>query len=394
MKSSLSFLFILLLLNVNGQGALKQAQSLIEAGKYLSAFEVLNTADPEHQSEAILIKQSNLILDYYAHTDQFQRFALKDLAENESLAELRKSAQDFEYLDLRIDSLLFKKLEQTPEALKLHLALGRYYFELYQTFGKESYMPESMVLARMEMHFALAYKRGVKDEYSTYALGLKKLLDRAPVDAIPFLEDHLKFAPAHADAHYNLAYAYDQAQRKMKSIEHARMAIEFYEEPSLKADAARMVALSYAQLNDTLRSLEFFRLADQIEPDNYYTLKYLLQTEILVDTVAFQISRARFFRLGPDKNSIYQDLYRLHLGQNKEAELLAYYGEELANYESDTLVMANLYLHRAILWKDLNDIPASLEEVKLAEAAYKKVYPPNHKVFTFIRSYFKPLPKN
>lgn len=394
MKASLSILFILVLYQVSGQAVLSKAQALIEARKYLSAFELLQAADPQHQSEAILQKQAHLILDYYSHTEQFQKFALKDLEEAEDLAELRQSDQSFDYLNLRIDSVLFKKLEQNPEALNLHLALGRYYFELYKTFGKEGYMPESMVLARMEMHFGLAYKRGAKDEHSTYALGMKKLLDRSPSEAIPFLEDHLKFAPGHAEAHYNLAFAYDQVHRKLKSIEHARQALEFYEEASLKADAARMVALTYAQINDTLRSLEFFRMADQIEPDNYYTLKYLLQTEILVDSAAFKISRARFFRLGPDKSSIYQDLYRIHLGQNKEAELLAYYGEELVNYETDTLVSANLHLYRAVLLKDLKDIPGSLAEVKLAEAGFKAVYPPNHKVFTFIESYFKTEPKN
>jgi tetratricopeptide (TPR) repeat protein len=389
MKAGLFSIFMLLGLAVLGQSSLKQAQSLIDAQKYRSAFAVLEAADPAHQSAPILIKQCEILLDYYIVSDKHLQFSLKDLEPEEHLEELRTEAPDLPKVKFRIDSLLYFRLEEEPDNLELHLALGRYFLEVYQKFKGESFYPEQMLLTRMEMHCALAYKRGAKDRYSTYALGMKKLLDKEPLAAIPFFEDHISLNPRNAEVYFNLALAYQIQNRRLKSIESALNAMEFYEDPALKAEAARMIAVSYAHLNDTIRSLEFLELADQIEPGNYFTLKYILQTQALVDTVAFADTRKRFFQLGPAKNKIYQDLYRMHLNHGWEANLVQFYESELLNFSTDTLVRAQLNLHRAILYKDLKNQEACNAAVAEAVSDFKLVYPPNHDIFRFIGSYFR-----
>lgn len=389
MKGTLLSICAVLSLNIFGQTALQKADKLIASGNYLSAFKVLEATDPAHESAPILIKRSNLLLDYYIASDKHLRFALKDLAEGENLDTLREEGAACAMIDFRIDSLIYQRLEKEPDNFPLHLCLGRYFFEVYQKFAGEAFYPEQMLLTRMEMHCALAYKNGYKDAYSSYALGQKKLLDKEPLQAIPFFEDYLSFNPLNAEVHFNLALAYKLQGRRMKSIQSAIKAMEIYHDPQLKAETARMIAIGYAELKDTNRSLEFLRLADQIEPSNYYTLKYLLQTEILVDSLAFADTRQRFFRMAPKKNRVYQDLYQLHLNYNWEEALLQFYQSEMDYFAQDTLVRANLNLHSAILYKDLKEVEKCNAAVAKAVTDFKLIYSPNHDIFRFIGSYFR-----
>jgi len=312
---------------------------------------------------------------------------------DDDLTALRADSSKRSMIPFNPDSLLFQALLEEPDNYDLHLALGHYYFEVFQHFGGKANYPESVLLGKMEMHLGLAYKQGHKNANSTLALGLKKLKDYQTRDAIPLLEEAVAFQPDLAIAYYNLAHAYALIGKRGKAIQRARLALEHYPEITLKVDAARLVADLYLQVENPAKALEFYRLADQMEPDNYQSLKMILHLERRLDTLGFLETRRRIYNLNPQKPRVYQDLYQWHGNWGALEELNDFLAEQIQADGEDTIARAYAHLFRAVIFKDLKNEESSAEEIKLAETGFQQVYPPSHEVFVFIRSFFKQEPK-
>ncbi len=376
--------------NALGQSALKKAESLIEKRQYLSAFETLEKADPKNQNADILYLKTEIVLKYFARSKNHQIFALHDLAENEDLLELRTQNEGTYSMQIfQADSLIKNLLKDEPDNFKLHYILGRYYQEVYMKYGESPNMPETVLLKHMEMHFGIAYKNGIKKPMAAYGIGFYHLMQDDFSSAIPYLKDCTKLDPDYVPAHYNLAYAYLQLNRRSESIQSAKKAFALYEDQTLKADAARMIALSYAELDSLEQALVYYRHSDTLNPQNFYTLKTLMQLEIVLDSLSYPSTRLRFYELAPDKPSIYQELMNVHAANGMEQELLSFYQEQLREGPKDSLQFANLNLFSAVLQKVLKqeeDWPISLAR---ARKSFKEIYPADHQVFVFMQSYFK-----
>lgn len=376
--------------NALGQSALKKAESLIEKRQYLSAFETLEKADPKNQNADILYLKTEIVLKYFARSINHQIFALHDLAENEDLLELRTQNEGTYSMQIfQADSLIKNLLKDEPDNFKLHYILGRYYQEVYMKYGESPNMPETVLLKHMEMHFGIAYKNGIKKPMAAYGIGFYHLMQDDFSSAIPYLKDCTKLDPDYVPAHYNLAYAYLQLNRRSESIQSAKKAFALYEDQTLKADAARMIALSYAELDSLEQALVYYRHSDTLNPQNFYTLKTLMQLEIVLDSLSYPSTRLRFYELAPDKPSIYQELMNVHAANGMEQELLSFYQEQLREGPKDSLQFANLNLFSAVLQKVLKqeeDWPISLAR---ARKSFKEIYPADHQVFVFMQSYFK-----
>ena len=376
--------------NALGQSALKKAESLIEKRQYLSAFETLEKADPKNQNADILYLKTEIVLKYFARSKNHQIFALHDLAENEDLLELRTQNEGTYSMQIfQADSLIKNLLKDEPDNFKLHYILGRYYQEVYMKYGESPNMPETVLLKHMEMHFGIAYKNGIKKPMAAYGIGFYHLMQDDFSSAIPYLKDCTKLDPDYVPAHYNLAYAYLQLNRRSESIQSAKKAFALYEDQTLKADAARMIALSYAELDSLEQALVYYRHSDTLNPQNFYTLKTLMQLEIVLDSLSSPSTRLRFYELAPDKPSIYQELMNVHAANGMEQELLSFYQEQLREGPKDSLQFANLNLFSAVLQKVLKqeeDWPISLAR---ARKSFKEIYPADHQVFVFMQSYFK-----
>ncbi len=376
--------------NALGQSALKKAESLIEKRQYLSAFETLEKADPKNQNADILYLKTEIVLKYFARSINHQIFALHDLAENEDLLELRTQNEGTYSMQIfQADSLIKNLLKDEPDNFKLHYILGRYYQEVYMKYGESPNMPETVLLKHMEMHFGIAYKNGIKKPMAAYGIGFYHLMQDDFSSAIPYLKDCTKLDPNYVPAHYNLAYAYLQLNRRSESIQSAKKAFALYEDQTLKADAARMIALSYAELDSLEQALVYYRHSDTLNPQNFYTLKTLMQLEIVLDSLSYPSTRLRFYELAPDKPSIYQELMNVHAANGMEQELLSFYQEQLREGPKDSLQFANLNLFSAVLQKVLKqeeDWPISLAR---ARKSFKEIYPADHQVFLFMQSYFK-----
>ena len=390
MRIKILALFLAFSFNALGQSALKKAESLVEERQYLSAFETLEKADPKNQNADILYLKTEIVLKYFVRSINHQIFALHDLAENEDLLELRMQSEgSYSMQVFQADSLIKNLLKDEPDNFKLHYILGRYYQEVYMKYGESPNMPETVLLKHMEMHFGIAYKNGIKKPMAAYGIGFYHLMQEDFSSAIPYLIDCTKLDSNYIPAHYNLAYAYLQLNRRTEAIAAAQKAFVLYEDQTLKADAARMIAVSYAELDSLEQALVYYRHSDTLNPQNFYTLKTLMQLEIVLDSLHFPGTRLRFYNLAPDKPSIYQELMDVHVANGKEQELLFFYQEQLSAEPTDSLQFANLNLFSAVLQKVLKqeeDWPISLAR---ARKSFKEIYPADHQVFVFMQSYFK-----
>lgn len=375
------------------QSALKKSEKLIADRQYLEAFQVLDKADPQNEQADIVVAKTYLLLDYFSRSMMHQFFALSNLKEGESLEEKRTGdSGTYSMLSFPADSILKNLLAKAPDNFKVHLCLGRYYHEVYLKYGGQAMMPESLLLKNMEIHYRIALNNGLEDAMAAYGIGYAKLVAEDFSAAIPYLQQSSLWDSTYGPAHYNLAYAHLQKKHRAEAISAAKKAYACYEILELKADAARMIAVTYLELDSLSEALMYYRISDSLMPENYYTLKTLLDLESELDSLQFPLTRLRFFELGPENPTIYQDLFSLHMAQERGDELKAFYQERLDQLNpEDTLVRANLHLYQAILIKQMK--PETDVEWKAAlEAAladFQSLYPPDHQVFVFIESYFK-----
>lgn len=390
---SLLFLLIVWSAQSSAQSALQRSDQLIQRGEYLNAFQVLDKADPGNQNPNITVAKTYLLLDYYSRSIMHQFFGLSNLKEGESLQELRTEEEGvYTMIRFQADSLLKALLAKEPDNFKVHLCLGRYYHEVYLKYGSQAFMPQSILLKNMEIHYRIALNNGMQDAMAAYGIGYAKLVAEDYSAAIPYLQQSTQWDSTYGPAHYNLAFAHLQKQHRKEAISAGKKAYSTYEVLELKADAARMIAVTYLELDKLENALEYYRISDSLQPDNYYTLKTLLDIESKLDTVRFEHTRLRFFELGPENPTIYQDLFSLHLALGWTDELHSFYTERInALSAEDTLARGNLHLYRAILIKQLKP-EAEAEwkaDLEAALGSFQAIYPPDHQVFTFIESYFK-----
>lgn len=390
MKIKTLTFFLAISLSVFGQSALKKAESLIAKQQYASAFETLEKADPKNQNADILYLKTEIALKYFVSSIKHQMFAFHDLEEDEDLISLRAQSKGmYDMHPFQADSLIKNLLKNEPGNFQLHYILGRYYQEIYMQYGESPSMPESVLLKHMEMHFGIAYKNGIEKPMAAYGIGFYHLMQDDYSSAIPYLIDCTELDSNYIPAHYNLAYAYLQLNRRSEAIAAALKAFKLYDDPGLKADAARMIAASYAELDSLEQALIYYRHSDTLSPQNFFTIKTLMQLEIALDSLHFPNTRLRFYNLAPDEASIYQELMKVHAANGKEKELLSFYQEQLSSEPADSLQVANLNLFSAVLQKLLKQEEYWPISLARAKNNFKEIYPADHQVFVFMQSYFK-----
>ena len=67
-------------------------------------------------------------------------------------------------------------------------------------------------------------------------------------NAIPYLKNSTELKNDYPSSHYNLAYAYLYTDQREKGIESAKIAMDLYDYPQYKADAIRLIAVTYKEL--------------------------------------------------------------------------------------------------------------------------------------------------
>ncbi len=102
----------------------------------------------------------------------------------------------------------------------------------------------------------------------------------------------------------------------------------------------------YEEQDDSRNALKFYRQADLLQSNDYYTLKALLDLEVSLNEKTYQDRTQQFFLLAPSNPTIYQDLLNIYLDYHKENELLAFLASQHKSFSTDNKVNGNLYLYK------------------------------------------------
>ena len=382
-KSFLPILLFAYIVTSAQETPLEKANKLIEDKKYQSAMEVLVDADPTNHDPDIAIAKTELFLDYFVTSIMHNLFALTDLEPDQDILDIRGSEGNYSMYAFSPDTILTALIREYPDDYRLHKTLGYYFHEVHLKYPQNWLLPDSVVVKKFRDYYTQAYEHGIYDYWSLYGIGYACLIGNDLEEAIPFLEKSAELKDDYPSSHYNLAYAYLYTDQREKAIASAQKAMDLYDYPPYKADAARMIAVVYDEQEEYEKALEYYYLSDEIMPDDYYTLHPILDLEIQLNKETYPERTRQFFMLAPDNPTIYEDLMRI--GSNS---ILRAYAEV---YAQDDLVTANLFFFIANIQFEQEDFDHSKQNFEEARKLFESVFEQDHPVFEVIDSYLSEM---
>ncbi|MBL4585911.1 MAG: tetratricopeptide repeat protein [Flavobacteriales bacterium] len=388
MKQITTLIFLMIWNGVWGQTPLLDAtKKLIEEKKYETAFNKLQEADPKNDDPDILVEKTDLVLRYFVSSIMHKLFAITDLESDEDISEIRGSEGSFSMIMFDPDSLLTRLIAKYPTKYELRKMRGYYFHEVHMKYGTNCELSEKEVIDAFLENYLEAFSNGVYDDWSAYGIGYAYVSSSEYKKSIPFFEKSIELKQDYPSSHYNLAIAYLYSDMKEKAISSAKTAMQLYQEPNLKGDAARVIAVIYEELQNNEKALEYYKKANQIDSKNYYTLKPLLATSLKLNTDNYSDLLNEFFLLAPTNPTIYQDLITIYSELNREEELEKFLKSKQTGFATDSKIMGNLHFFRGVVLLDLKLTEESNSEFKNARREFAKIFESTHDVFKTIDSY-------
>lgn len=367
--------------------------ALLSAGKYESAYKMLDKADPKNQQPDIVIAKTDLLLKYYVKSNMHQLFGLKDMKPTEDITRLREQNGSYSMIAFAPDSVLNKLIITNPANYKLRKALGNYYQDVYFNYPDSWFIPDSVIVDKFRDNYLLAYKNGVFDYKSLYGLGYAYLTDEDYKSAILYFQKSIELKKDAPESYFNLASAYLNSDQPQFALPNAQKALEMYVEPEDKVDAARMTAQIYLELKQKNNAMNYFQKANDIQPNDYYTLMPLLGLELELDNANYKNLTADIFSLAPDNPVVYQDLLNAYKENEKESEFMSFLESQKMNYRNNTKIQAHICFYSGVAQYELNRWVDAKINFEKARNLFKNLFQPNHSIFKVIDSYTDAIKK-
>ena len=367
--------------------------ALLSAGKYESAYKMLDKADPKNQQPDIVIAKTDLLLKYYVKSNMHQLFGLKDLKPTEDITRLREQNGSYSMIAFAPDSVLNKLIITNPANYKLRKALGNYYQDVYFNYPDSWLIPDSVIVDKFRDNYLLAYKNGVFDYKSLYGLGYAYLTDEDYKSAILYFQKSIELKKDAPESYFNLASAYLNSDQPQLALPNAQKALEMYVEPEDKVDAARMTAQIYLEMEQKNNAMAYFQKANDIQPNDYYTLMPLLGLELELDNPNYQNLTADIFSLAPDNPVVYQDLLNVYKENEKESEFMSFLESQKMNYRNNTKIQAHICFYSGVAQYELNRWVDAKINFEKARNLFQNLFQPNHSIFKVIDSYTDAIKK-
>jgi tetratricopeptide (TPR) repeat protein len=386
MKRVIVVFLTLLNLTVFGQTeteTIKKANDLIANKKYETAFKLLDDFDKENSKPDIVLLKVDILLNYFVSSIMHQIFALKDLKPNENIMDYRGKQGSFGMQMFQVDSILGKLIEIYPTNCKLYKGLGEFYYEVHLKYGDRWLKNDSELFKFMQTNFQKAVDGNCADYLSNYVLGYVNISQEKYKECIPYFLKSIEMNKDYATSHYNLAYAYLFSDDRQNALKYAKNALNLYKGQEYKGDAARMVGVIYRELEDDKNAIENYELADKIDPNNYHTLKPLLELYVKTDNKKSDKTAKAFFDLAPENPTIYNDLGEIYYSNKKEDKLIDFYKSQLSAFKGNDKVQGNLNFYLGRIYVETDKKTAKAYFLKSKEI-FGRIFDKNHQVFNAI----------
>ncbi len=367
---------------------IKQANKLMAAKKYESAFILLNNFDQENGKPDVVLLKEYIVLNYFVTSITHHIFCLKDLEKNENIMDYRGKEGQFSIYPFQVDSILDKLITLYPTNWKLYKGLGEFYYEVYLKYGGRWFKSDEELCQLMQANSQKAVDGKCADYMSYDILGYTYLIQGKTKESIPYLLKSVKLNKDYASAQYNLAYAYLDSNNAQNALQYAKKSLSLYTDQVYKSDAAHMVGEIYMELKDDKKALKYYELANKISPGNYHTLEALLYLYVKIDDKKTEKTTSDFFNLEPTNPTIYNDLAGIYFSNDKVNALTDFYRTQFAAFKNDETVQGNLnfYLGEIFIGSDKK---VAKDYFLKAQEIFNKIFDKNHQVFEVIEDGLK-----
>jgi len=360
-----------------------KVDKLIESKQYSDAFDVLMEIDPDNTNPEAFRRKIDICIDGYVMSIGHQLFALKNLDEGEEIKDIRGREGNYAMHSLDVSTIAPTLMEQFPDNYQLKFAVGRYYHSMHLNCGDCSLSAEDCI-NEFEHLFMECYEHGVYDYFSVYGVGYAKINKQEFEESEPYFLKSIELNDEYPSSHYNLAYAYLYQDDRENAIKYAKNALDRYEYPSYKADAARLIATSYQELQDSENAYTYYTLANEIQPNDFYTLRPLLNVGMYLKKKGMDKVRDDLFQLDTDNPTVYNELIYAYLDYGQISDLISFFESQKPNFQDDYKTLGSLSFYIGKLYLEDENTEKGKAELKVARGLFEKVLEPDHQVFQAI----------
>jgi tetratricopeptide (TPR) repeat protein len=265
------------------KGACERAESLAAAGKWKSAFKVVDDFDKDSADPYVLAMKTSIVLRGAVRSDMHSSFGLVDLEAGQDVETLRNTDGDYETQLLDPPALAAAQAAKGVEAPGiLSKLLGDYYYDVLGHFAGKWTISDDEILAKMAENYGRAYAAGVYDGESlvNQAESLVRLNRGDESEAI--YRKAMELEPDNAAIRYGYASSLVYRDKKAEALPEIDKAILAYGDSTDRVNAIALGARVAAQLGDDARMESYFALADKGFPDSPSSglLRHLVLLEV------------------------------------------------------------------------------------------------------------------
>ncbi len=384
--------FLLLFISFSAQAQFEKVDELIQQRQYSDAFNMLLKLDPKNEDPEALRRKIDICIDNYIMSIGHQMFALKNLKHGEEVDKLRGREGSYDMFSLDVPELSAPLMDKFPKNYQLKFAVGRYYHSMHLNCG-DCTMSRADCISEFQRLFEECYKHGVYDYFSAYGIAYAKVNNQQFKESIPYFLKSIELNDEYPSSHYNLAYAYLYIDDRENCIKYAQNAFDRYDYPSYKADAAKMIATAYSELEDHDGAYKYYSIANEVNPGDYYVLAPLMSLNLFLKKGNIEELRDAFFEIDPDNPTIYQDLIYAYYDYGDINDLLKYFESLKSKYKQDHAVLGNLYFFTGKINSEEGNLQKGKEYLQTAKDEFLKVYSKDHQVFGVIDQLLEQLDK-
>jgi tetratricopeptide (TPR) repeat protein len=369
--------------------ALQKAVALRTEGKWRSAYDALAAFDPDNKDPYALAMKTRLCLDGFVQTDQFQSFALKDLAKDQTLDAVRQNGGDaalFAFDPPALAAALSTKGVALPAVLEK--VLGDYYYIAQVDFSGHWVMSDDDAYKNSLTQYQAAYAGGVFDADSLQNLGELLMRSGQGAAAAPIFQKSISLNPSNPTARYNYAICLIQQGDRKAALDQLDRAADLFEEPQAKFQTLSLAAHTSADLGDAARTESYIKKIETLDPEGPNA--GLLRHEIAVThkdpasaNAAADALMARFAANPGVVRAIVSTWY----ANDGAVDARAFLERSIAQTQDDKS-LGTLQFYLGILLAQGNpkgaDQTAALAALDQATAHMKKVLTPDNNFFTVV----------
>jgi tetratricopeptide (TPR) repeat protein len=367
-----------------------KVDALIADGKWRSAWDLLAAADTERKDPWNLARSIELVLDGYIDTMGHLSFALMDLPAGTSPGQLRGAGGgqgdiDFEPATLA-DALA---ADGAPALPALEKALARYWKEVGALYQGQWAVSDDEIAQRTLAAYAAAREGGAYDAASLAAEAELLLNMNAAAEAEVLLAASAKLDPAVSRTRYSQAVALLMQERSAEALPIIEATLAEDKDPSSRLTALNLAAQASSLAGDKARASAFLDQAEKEAPDSPEPL--LFRHYLAVNTgdspAALAVANRAVERFGADPQLISTVVSTWFQGGDP-VTARAFLEAGLASHADNDEAASAFGFYLAVT---MIQSGASLEELAAVgpilddtEARFKRVYPPEHQVFSVV----------